>query len=151
MNDLQLLLHDHKEAMWWIAALSAVIFVGSLILVPWLAVRIPEDYFAKRRRPRTPFADTHPFLRWIGLILKNILGVVLVIAGIAMLILPGQGLLTVAIGILLMDFPGKHRMEKRIIRVGPVLKSINWLRNRANVQPLVLDDYVSGRNDERVV
>ena len=150
MNDLQLFLHDHKEAMWWVAALSAAVFVGSLILVPWLVVRIPEDYFAKPRRPKTPFADTHPLMRWIGLILKNILGVLLVVAGIAMLLLPGQGLLTVAIGILLLDFPGKHGMEKRLIRMGPVLNSINWLRNKAHVPPLVLEGNAVGSSDESV-
>jgi hypothetical protein len=151
MNDLQLLLHDNKEAMWWIAALSGVIFVGSLILVPWLVVRIPEDYFAKPRRPRTPFSDEHPLLRWTGLILKNILGVLLVVAGIAMLLLPGQGLLTVAIGILLLDFPGKHKLERKVIRIGPVRISINWLRNKANVPPLLLEGNVSGTNDDNIL
>ena len=145
MNDLQLLLHDHKEAIGWIAVFSGLLFVGSLFLVPWLVVRIPKDYFAKPRRPRTLFADEHPLLRWTGLIIKNLVGVSLVLAGIVMIILPGQGLLTIAIGVLLMDFPGKHNLEGKIIRIGPVFRSINWLRNKANVPPLVLESNVSGK------
>ena len=136
---MTLFLQDHKEAIWWIVAFSGLVFVGSLVVVPWLAVRIPEDYFAGRGRPRLPFADEHPVLRWTALIVKNLVGVVLAAAGIVMLVLPGQGLLTLAIGVLLLDFPGKHTLEGKIIRMPPVLNSINWLRRKANANPLRLD------------
>ena len=79
-------------------------------------------------------------LRWTGLIVKNLVGAGLVLAGLAMLLLPGQGLLTIAIGVLLIDFPGKHNLEGKIIRVSPVLKSINWLRRKAKVAPLELEE-----------
>jgi hypothetical protein len=151
MNSLHALyefLHEHKEAMQWAAVISAVVFVGSLLIVPLLVVRIPNDYFAKPHRPRTLFADQHPLLRWSGLIVKNLLGVSLVLAGIAMLILPGQGLLTVAIGILLLDFPGKHQLEAKLIRLQPVSQSINWLRKKANAPPLILDTRSPSPDDE---
>ena len=134
----KIVLHEHQHAVWWVAAFSGLVFVGSLILVPWLVVRIPEDYFAKSRRPKIPFANQHPVLRWIGLIVKNLLGIGLILAGLAMLVLPGQGLLTMAIGVLLIDFPGKHKLEGKLIRVRPVWKSINWLRRQAKVPPLEL-------------
>ena len=132
------MLQQHKHALGWIAVISGLVFVGSLFLVPWLAVRIPEDYFARPRPPRSPFADEHPQLRWIGLILKNLLGGLLFLSGLAMLLLPGQGLLTLAIGTMLLDFPGKFRLEAKIVRFGPVLKSINWLRRRSHAPPLQL-------------
>ena len=133
------IVQEHEELIWWVAVFSGVVFVGSLVIVPWLVVRIPADYFATGRRPRTSFADNHPLLRWSGLILKNLIGVLLMLAGIAMLLLPGQGLLTLAIGLLLLDFPHKHRVERRIIRIQPVWKSINWLRQKAGVGPLQLE------------
>jgi hypothetical protein len=139
-TSMSAIVQEHQELIWWIAAFSGVIFAASLVVVPWLVVRIPTDYFATQRRPRTSFANQHPVLRWTGLIVKNLTGVLLILAGIAMLILPGQGLLTVAIGVLLLDFPNKHLMERRIIRIQPVLKSINWLRRTANVGPLQIDD-----------
>ena len=74
-------LHEHKEAMWWIAAFSGLVFVGSLVLVPWLVVRIPADYFRASRRPRLPFADEHPALRWTALAFKNLMGALLILAG----------------------------------------------------------------------
>jgi len=58
------------------------------------------------------------------------------VAGIAMLVLPGQGVLTIVIGIMLLDFPGKYRFERSLAARRPVLRSINWLRRRAN-RPLL--------------
>jgi hypothetical protein len=72
-------------------------------------------------------------------VLKNALGVVLLLGGIVMLFLPGQGLLTMFLGIVLMDFPGKFRLERYLISRGPVLKSINWIRRKAEVSELETD------------
>ena len=80
----------------------------------------------------------HPVIRWTGLILKNIIGVLLVLAGIAMLFLPGQGLLTVIIGIMMLNFPGKRALELRLIRLPGVLRAVNALRARAKHPPLQL-------------
>ena len=49
----------------------------------------------------------YPVLRPLLLIAKNLLGFVLIVAGIAMLVLPGQGLLTIVVGVVLMNFPGR--------------------------------------------
>ncbi len=133
------LLHENMGAIGWLAVFSVVVFVGSLLFVPWLVVRIPRDYFATDPRPRTMFADRHPVLRWAALIIKNLVGALLVLAGIAMLVLPGQGVLTIMLGLMLLDFPGKHRLERRIIRLPPVRNSMNWLRRKANAPPLQLD------------
>ncbi len=131
-------LHQHSQAIAWIAAFSGLVFVGTLLIVPWLVIRIPEDYFAGEPRPRLPFANQHPILRWTGLVLKNLLGAALALAGIAMLLLPGQGILTIAIGVLLIDFPGKHSLEGKLIRLRPIAKSVNWIRRKAQVDPLRL-------------
>ncbi|WDQ17120.1 PGPGW domain-containing protein [Rhodopirellula sp. P2] len=149
LNHLYEQLLEHKGAMQWAAVISAVVFVGSLLMVPFLVVRIPADYFAKPHRPRTLFADQHPLLRWSGLIVKNLLGASLLLAGIAMLVLPGQGLLTVAIGVLLLDFPGKHRLEAKLIRFPPVGKSIHWLRKKANAPPLVIENHSPPTSDHQ--
>ena len=51
--------------------------------------------------------------------------------GIAMLVLPGQGLLTIVVGIVLLNFPGKYRLERWLATRSPVWRSLNWLRRRA--------------------
>ncbi|MCA9139893.1 MAG: hypothetical protein KDB00_24135 [Planctomycetales bacterium] len=142
MPDLSVLttfVGEHKTLLSWFAVISGILFVGCLLVVPWLVTRIPSNYFLSDHRPKLPFADRHPVLRWTGLIAKNLVGGILIAAGVAMLILPGQGILTMVMGGLLLDFPGKHRLERRVIRIKFVLRSINWLRHRSGVEPIKVD------------
>lgn len=77
---------------------------------------------------------------------KNLLGYALVMAGIAMLVLPGQGMLTILVGILFLDFPGKYWFERWVVARSPVLQSINWLRRRAGHPPLLLQKDEAGKD-----
>ena len=129
--------HGHETLFWWLAIFSAVAFVATLLLLPWAVSRIPADYFASRKAPHTLWADRHPIVRGALMIAKNLLGVVFVLAGIAMLVLPGQGVLTVLAGIMLIDFPGKRRLERWVVGRPAVLKSINWMRQRRGREPLL--------------
>ncbi|NNM26663.1 MAG: hypothetical protein HKO59_11890, partial [Phycisphaerales bacterium] len=81
----------------------------------------------------------HPLIQLAWQVGKNVLGVVLALAGLAMLVLPGQGLLTLLVGVLLIDGPGKYGFEKWLVARRPVLRSINWLRRRGGHPPLVID------------
>ena len=117
---------------------SITTFIATLIVVPWAIVRIPADYFAHERRFRKQSSERNGILSVALLIGKNLLGVVLIAAGFVMLVLPGQGMLTILLGIVLMDVPGKYRLERWIVARPPVFRSINWLRLRAGKAPLVL-------------
>jgi hypothetical protein len=121
----------------WLVVASVVGFVGSLIAIPVILVRLPPDYFDTRVERRW-LSGHHPVLRAAMMVLKNIAGLVLLFAGIAMLVLPGQGVLTILIGISLIDFPGKHRLEARIVRQPMILRGINSVRQRFGRPPLVL-------------
>jgi hypothetical protein len=115
---------------------SAATLVISLVLVPWLIVMMPADYYAETHA-RHVFQD-RPLLRALFLLVKNVLGVALLFAGAIMVFLPGQGLLTMVAGLALLNFPGKRRLEMRILHMPHVLSSINWLRLRAGRKPLFL-------------
>jgi hypothetical protein len=130
----------HEAAIMWLAGASLVAFVATVIAVPLLIVRIPADYFAHRRRLRKEGPPRHLVVRWAFLMGKNLLGYVLIAAGIAMLVLPGQGVLTMLLGFILVDLPGKYRFERWLVARPPVLRSINRLRQRAGSAPLVLDE-----------
>ena len=128
---------QNEAALWCMAVFSVFSFIGSLLLVPVLVIRIPEDYFAAIKRHRwQPWAQEHPVIRWSLLISKNILGYIFIVLGIAMLVLPGQGILTILIGIMFINFPGKYRLERWVVMRGPVLNTINKLRHRAGRAPL---------------
>ncbi len=131
-------IQSNETLVWWLVASSAITFFASLILVPMLVVRIPHDYFSHdKRQPKRP-EKYPPVIRVIVLILKNIVGLVLVLAGILMLVLPGQGLFTMVVGLMMTNFPGKYKLERWIVERGPVLKTINWLRRRAGHEPLIV-------------
>lgn len=128
-----------NEAMLFaLAGASTFVFMATLIAVPWLAVRLPYDYFAHRKRRPVPRTDQHPVFRGVLIAGKNLLGAAFVLVGLAMLVLPGQGLLTILAGIVLLDFPGKYRLEYWVVSRRPVLRSINWLRRRAGRPPLIV-------------
>ena len=129
---------EHDTIIWGLFLASSVMFAGSLIAVPWLVVRIPADYFATVKRRRLSEHSRHPVASLVGRIAKNVTGILFLLAGIAMLLLPGQGILTMLMGVMLLDFPGKYRFERWIVSQPAVLRSINWLRDRANRPPLVM-------------
>ena len=116
---------------------SAVGFVGTLFAIPMILVRLPADYF-DTRTPRHWMKDHHPALRLLGLVVKNVIGVVFLVAGFAMLFLPGQGVLTMLIGISLMDFPKKRELEAKMVGQPTVLGVINSMRQKFGKPPLTL-------------
>ena len=120
-----------------LTAASVIGFIGSLIAIPMILVRLPADYF-DTRTPRHWMKDHHPMLRLLGLVVKNVVGVVLLLAGFAMLFLPGQGLLTMLIGISLMDFPRKRALEAKMVGQPTLLGVINSMRHKFDKPPLTL-------------
>lgn len=125
----------HEEVLWWLGAASAVTFAASLALVPLLVRRLPADYFVRRRYP---WRERHPVARVLLLALKNLLAGLLLLAGFAMLFLPGQGLLTMFLGLTLLDFPGKRRLEVWLVSRRSVRRVVGWIRRRAGKPPLRL-------------
>ena len=125
----------------WIGMItfSFIAFVGTLIAIPAILIRLPPDYF-KNHGNRKWFANHHPIIRAMGLMVKNGLGLIFLVAGIAMLVLPGQGLLTMLLGILFLDFPGKHRVEQKLIQQPQILNVINSLREKAGKLPFVFHE-----------
>ena len=80
-------------------------------------------------------------VRWGAVIAKNLLGVFLVLLGILLSLpgVPGQGILTILLGLIMLDIPGKRPLEARIIKRPTVRDAINKLRTRYNKPPLILD------------
>jgi archaellum biogenesis protein FlaJ (TadC family) len=122
----------------WMALASAVMFGLGVLAVPLLIVRIPADYFAHVRRSDVCRSSRFRWLRCIGVVLKNVLGLALLFAGILMLFLPGQGVLTILLAVILLDFPGKYRLQCWVVTRKGVLDSVNWVRRKAGVRPLSL-------------
>ena len=118
---------------------SFVILVFSALSIGFFIKKIPYDYFLKNERGITHYKNHSPIFWIIILVLKNIIGYCLILGGILMLVLPGQGLLTILVGLMLSDYPGKFKLEKRIIKTKLILKTINWYRAKSNIRPIIFD------------
>lgn len=129
--------YNNETLVWLLLAISFVSFLGTLIAVPLILVRLPEDYFLFPDRQGVPWIRRNRYLRIPIFLAKNLSGAILVLAGILMLALPGQGILTIIIGLVLMEFPGKYRAERWIINRPSVLAAINWIRLKAGKQQLL--------------
>ena len=121
----------------WMGLASLLTFVASLIVIPVLVSRIPTDYFSDRQRHSIRSRQLHPILFATLIAFKNLLGIVLIVGGIVMLVVPGQGLLTMLIGVTLTDFPGKYTLERRLISQHSIFNAINWIRAKAGKAPLI--------------
>ena len=132
-------------AIGWTALLIGVaIFVGGFLLnlaiVSFILVKLPADHFSKSRKTKF-WAGPRPWLHALGVIGKNIGGILLVALGVVLSLpgVPGQGLLTILLGIMLLDFPGKHRLEQKLLSRPSIVNAINGLRKRFDKPPLVLN------------
>lgn len=112
-------------------SVSAVSLLISLFVLPILVVRMPSHYFVGKRRVRK---WTLP--RKLFYVLRNSIALLLLLAGLAMLILPGQGLLTILMAVMVSDLPGKYKVERWLVCKPGVLRSLNWIRSRYHRPPL---------------
>jgi hypothetical protein len=105
--------------------------------ISMLLISLPPDYFSRKKRVSR---IKNPVLRLLLRLVQNVCGAVFLIAGFIMLFTPGPGILSVLVGIILCDFPGKRRVERKIVALPRVLSMINRIRARYNRPLLILDD-----------
>ena len=124
--------------MMGLAALSLAMLVVSPLVLAVVVTWLPADYFVTGEPPLGSLANRHPAVRVAFHLGKNVAGVLLVLAGLVMLVTPGQGVLTLLAGVMLLDVPGKRAIELKIVRNPRVFRAINKLRARAHHPPLEL-------------
>ncbi len=128
---------EYEEIFWILGSFSLLLLLFSLVVVPLIVIYIPADYFAREERLSLFQENVNPVVSILCLVLKNFIGAVLLLLGFIMLFTPGQGLITLFIGMLFLNFPGKYRLEKRIIRQKNIFSWMNRLRSRFNKPELV--------------
>lgn len=123
----------------WLSFFSVLAFVASLIVIPWLVARLPADYFSAKRDSAPPSVVRSerfgPALR----IAANLFGALLLLAGVAMLVLPGQGVITIVVALGFLRFPGKRRFQRWLLARRGVSRVLDALRRRAGREPFRLD------------
>ncbi|MBX3411502.1 MAG: hypothetical protein KF708_02200 [Pirellulales bacterium] len=133
---------EWNGAIGWLVFGSVLMFVGSLALLPVIIVRMPHDYFTRKRPPED---GRRSAVRLLLRVLKNVLGALIALLGVLLIFTPGQGLMTIFVGVTLLDFPGKRRAEIAILGRPGVLGPINRLRTKLGHRPLEMPPRASPR------
>ena len=120
----------------WIVLISALMFVGSIVLAWFFIMKMPIDYLTNDQSRVYTFRKKHPIAGGALMICKNLFGLLLMISGIIMLFIPGQGVLFIFLGLTLVDFPRKKRLIRRMFKWRNTLNVINRIRRQANQPPL---------------
>ena len=129
----------YQSVLPWLPLLSIsglLMAIVSVIALPWVVVRMPADYFVTVRKTKQ---DRSP-LGWLVWLLRNSLAIVLLIVGLLMLVLPGQGLLMILIALGVSTSRHKYSFERSIIRRKAVFKTVNWIRKRFQRSPIIYPD-----------
>lgn len=114
----------------WIFTASIVMSIVGLLLIPVVAIAIPSDYFVRPLKIVPP-SSQHPVLRWSLFIIRGGVGGLMIVVGMLLLFLPGNGMLLILVGLMIVDFKWKRRWLRRLIRRKSIHGPINWLRAKA--------------------
>ncbi len=131
---------QNKNLLIGIGIMSVITFLGSLIIIPILIINMDDDYFESKKKDTEDRSKTFNIFAFIVNVLKNILGILFVLTGVLMLILPGQGIVTILIGISIANFPGKRKLELKLIRLKTIHNAINWIRAKAKKPPIIMPE-----------
>ena len=128
----------NSDLIFLLGSLSIFILIISVFMMVLIISFLPEDYFKSENRNLISSVQNsrYPLLKLLVLITKNFFGILLLLSGILMLVLPGQGILTIITGLVFMDYPGKYKFERKLLRQKGVINSINWIRSRLS-KPLL--------------
>ena len=129
-------IREHDGLLWSLGGTSLAILIAGVVVIPALVVRIPPDYFMHEKRELPAWVNRRPFIKFLVVAGKNILGGVLILASIAGFLLPGLGVVTLVIGLFLVDFPGKYRFMKWLIGRRFIHGPVNRLRKRRGGEPI---------------
>ncbi|MDA9750809.1 hypothetical protein N9V01_01410 [Gammaproteobacteria bacterium] len=122
----------NSDLLFLFGSLSIFILIISVFMMVIIISFLPEDYFKSENRNLISSVQNsrYPLLKLLVLITKNFFGILLLLSGILMLVLPGQGILTIITGLVFMDYPGKYKFERKLLKQKGVINSINWIRSR---------------------
>lgn len=119
---------ENRDLIIVLTIVTAITLVTSIVIIPYIILNLTPDYFLYKRQPMLKYK--HRVIRYFVLIIKNLFGYILFILGVIMLFIPGQGLLSIALGMLLINFPGKKKVEKKMFSNKKVNKIINIIRKK---------------------
>ena len=133
--------NQYQEIILGIGIVSSLSFVLSLLIIPIAVCRLDDAFFLHIHEPKVS-KDEHPLMFILLKTLRYSLGGILILAGVLMLFLPGQGMLTIILGASLLDFPGRKKTIDSVLRRQSIQKSLNWIRKKGSKPPFIFSQRV---------
>jgi hypothetical protein len=128
-------LEKNSYILLYLGVFSFCIFFIIIFGIKYFAAKIPQDYFKNKQRV-SKLKESSIVLWLFYMITKNLIGYIFIVLGILALVLPGQGILMILIGLVMSNYPGKQNLERRIISIKTVRRGINWLRKKSGVEEI---------------
>lgn len=128
-----------------IILLTTAVSITYFIVLSYIITQMDKRYFIRNKLSAGDLSeppDLTSMNSWVNYlinIIKIIVGICLFLCGLVMLVLPGQGLITMLIGLSLIPFPGKKAIEQNLLSRKSVKTSLNWIRIKANKDPFIFD------------
>ena len=140
IENIRSLFSEHGRLFLWLGGISLVFFLGTLAAVPVFLGRIGPEFFLLPPRVwrNRNFFDPVLFVFWF--LLKNLLGTVFLLVGILMLFTPGQGVLTMILGLIFLSFPGKKKLLRYLLSKKRIRRVLNWIRNKTGKPPFIFEE-----------
>jgi len=136
---MQVFLNEYGSIITSLGIISTCTFFLSLLIIPWVICKLDTNYFLHLHE-HTKKEDEHPVIFILLKLLRYFVGILLLFAGILMLFLPGQGLLTMILGISLLEFPGKRTLIDGVLHLHPIQNGLNWIREKGHKNPFSFSD-----------
>ena len=114
-----------------ISVASLCMSICGVLAVPWMVARMPADWFSRPPQTLRGRLRAAP----VATVTRNGLGLGLVLLGIALLFLPGQGVLTILLGTILTDLPLRDRGLRHVAQRPALARRLQHWRARAGVPP----------------
>ncbi len=127
-------MENYESVFIALGIISLASLLSSIVIVPLVIAHLPSDYFT---RPATPLKELS-LTRLLARGMKNLLGILFLLAGFVMLFIPGQGILTILLGLSLVEFPGKQRRQVQVLQSSRVQRLVQWCRKKAGREPLLI-------------
>ncbi|MFA7554651.1 MAG: PGPGW domain-containing protein [Spongiibacteraceae bacterium] len=131
-------LQNHEVLIWFLLTASAATFILSIFIIPAIIINLPADYFVEGRYSHRFAEHLNPLIRYPLMLVKNIIGIALIVLGCTMLLTPGPGVATIVAGLIFVNFPRKYQALRWLVGRKPVLKTINWTRMKSGKAKLIL-------------
>ena len=129
---------QYQIELLWLGLVSIITFLSGLFVMPWVILRLPEDYFLRTEGDAR--VSNRSVAKIFIFVVKNVTGSLLVCIGFLMLFLPGPGVLVALIGFVLVDVAGKRRVIVWVLRVTNLREIINKFRSRQGMAPFKFEE-----------